>query len=252
MFSPIGLYRLRNAEAIQFLIDLKSLILTGFGNDTPEGVATALTNLTATTTDLDALFKTDPASLLSEALAEFDELRDTYLVGLRKWCDAATYHPDPTWREAGELLLHNINIYGTSPEKQAVAAETKIINSLLEDWSTKPELVTAAGKIGASVWTTALRNANNDYQAKSLERTNKEAATAFDFNMKEKRTEADAAYKELLSQLSAHYIVAKGAAPWDAIAAAVGRHTEKQDEVLAMRKGKRVAAAKKGAEAKQV
>ncbi|MCW3074368.1 MAG: hypothetical protein JWP69_1437 [Flaviaesturariibacter sp.] len=250
MFSPIGLYRLRNPEAIQFFIDLKSLILTGFGSTAvPEGVQTALDRLQAVTVQLDALFKTDPSSLLSDTLRELDEVRDDLLIGLRKWCDACSYHPNPAFRDAANTLLHNLKVYGPSPEKQPVATETKIISSLLEDWTTKPELAAAAQKIGTAEWTTALAAANTSYQTKSLERTGKEAAAAFDYNMRQKRTEADGAYKELLSQLSAHYIVAKGAAPWGDIAAAMGRHTEKQDEVLAMRKGRRAAAAKKEAKA---
>ncbi|RYY93184.1 MAG: hypothetical protein EOO11_20150, partial [Chitinophagaceae bacterium] len=112
MTTRLGLFRLRNAELIRYFTQLLALI-DASGSARPAPLEEAVAALRAQLNALNELYKTDPGSEHSEALALAEEERDNLVRGLYRYCEAFTYLTDPALHSAGKLLRSTIEVYGT-------------------------------------------------------------------------------------------------------------------------------------------
>ncbi|GAA4336219.1 DUF6261 family protein [Flaviaesturariibacter amylovorans] len=234
MLTKLSLSGLRNAELIQYLTQLLETIpATGL----PAPAAEAANGLRRVLTELDALHKTDPASLITDELIALDAERDALYTGLLAFCNSFSYHNDGELRKAGTDLQHALGVYGNAAEvtRQGYAAESTDIESLLTDLAA-PALSAATARTGATVWTAPLKTANDRFKARFLDRNDEAAAKEFTFTMKQKRKEAATAYELLRRKLNAAWEM--GAAELEAAIGKGNALTETYRELVAARKGR--------------
>jgi hypothetical protein len=234
MLTKLSLPGLRNAELLQYLTQLLDTVpSTGL----PAPVADAAARLGTVYRELDALYKTDPASLITEELTALDEERDALYTGLLAFCNSFSYHTDPGARKAGTDLQHALGMYGNATEvtRQGYAAESTDIDSLLADLAA-PALAAAVTRTGAVVWTGPLKAANDGFKQRFLDRNDEAASKEFAFTMKQKRNEAAAAYDGLVRKINAAWEM--GAADLETVIAKCNGLTETYRQMMAARKGR--------------
>ena len=245
MITSITLQRLRNAEALSFFTDLIQLL------DDSQQARTAVqaqyTTLATLTGELSALFVPDTASGLRDDIIAADDLRDQYLTGLIRYCDAFNYHPDPAKRQAAKTLGHSIGIYGSNIQRQSLNAESASISGILEDWAQKPELSAAAALIGTDEFVRALQAANTAFMDLYVQRTEVVAANTTDERMADKRTEAGSAWQSLRRKIDANYELNDGAEPWATLTSRINTLIDQYNALLASRTGRAAARKEKPA-----
>ncbi|RYZ22647.1 MAG: hypothetical protein EOO16_08305 [Chitinophagaceae bacterium] len=234
MLAKLSLSGLRNAEHLQYFNQLLQILPdTGL----PAPVAGAATQLRTQQGTMDALYKTDPSSRLTEELVALDEERDALYTGLLAFCNSFSYHSDADIRKAGTDLQHALGVYGSATEvtRQGYAAESTDINALLDDLS-RPELAAAVARIGASVWTVPLKTANDRFQQRFLDRSVEAAAKEFAFTMKQQRKKMAEAYDLLARKINAAWEM--GDAALEELIGKCNALTATYRQLLAVRKGR--------------
>lgn len=234
MITSIHLVNLRNSEFLQFSEDFLALVLL---ND-PRAlkVQPQYDKLRAATDTINALFKTDRGSLMTEELVALDERRDTAITGITLYVQSLTYHFNPAIRTQADTLVANLSNYDTGVAKQNYQAETAIISSILTDWTEKPTLKAAVTALNIADWQTELAEVNNAFNTKYLARTQELAAASPD-TLKEKRQEATLAYYTLRDFISSHYTLNEGAEPYNKTVNELNALITQYNTLLAGRKG---------------
>ncbi|HEY9115003.1 MAG TPA: DUF6261 family protein [Bacteroidales bacterium] len=200
MINFIDMRALRNAEFIQFVNNVSSIIQT---NDPAVlNVVAQLQAFKIKITELSGLFKNEQSSPLTEDVQLLDVRRDRSVTGLGAVIEGYTYYFQPEKAEAARLLQANMKLYGAIA-RQNYQAETALISEMMNDWENKPELVAALTLLDLVDWKDELYFANNSFNETWLARTH-EYATASPETLKQKRDETTAAYYELKKFLEAY------------------------------------------------
>ena len=213
MITAIDLTKLRNAEYLQLMTDVLTLV---FQNDpTTLKVLDEYKKLQASATAIDAIFKTKQSSPLTPIIEVLDLRRDHAIMGIFKTIEANTYHFTPTVKAAAAILGIHIGIYGVA---SAVAglnlqAETATVSSIVTDMETRADLVEAVTTLGLAPWVAELKTANQLLGDTYIQRTTELAGAGTD-NIKQKRLECNTAYYSLRDMLHSYNIITKGAAPY--------------------------------------
>jgi Family of unknown function (DUF6261) len=121
--------------------------------------------------------------------------------------NALSFHFDPAIATPAQVLQHNLKIYTTNIARENYNAETALINNLVTDWETKPELANALATLGITSWKDELKTANQLFNDRYIART-QDMATASVDNVKTKRLEGNTAYYELRDHINAHMTLA--------------------------------------------
>jgi hypothetical protein len=212
MIASIHLVNLRNSEFLQFSEDFLGLVLL---NDPRALKVQPQYDKFRTATDtINALFKADRGSLMTDELVLLDERRDTAITGITLHVQSLTYHFNPATRSLADVLAANLSNYDTGVAKQNYQAETAIISSILTDWTEKPALKAAISALNIADWQAELATANTAFNTKYLARTQELGAASPD-TIKEKRQEATLAYYTLRDFISSHYTLNEGAEPYN-------------------------------------
>lgn len=194
MIHAINLQRLRNSEFIQFSKNFANLIQQKDPNLL--NVAQLHTSYTTQVAELEELFKTPTGSPITAEMEELDYRRDEALTGLIASINAHAHHFFPLKKQAATALQNNLNLYNTGIQRENYQSETAIINNLINDWETKPELTTALTTLGLNEWTAELKEANLLFNEKYINRTQSYAAAPVD-NQKSKRVQVMKTFYEL-------------------------------------------------------
>lgn len=209
MINAINISILRNAEYLQFMKNVDSLV---HANDPVVlNVTTQLAALSNAITVLNGLFKTQLANEITEELVLIDERRDKAINGLGYVVTGYMYHFDPLLAQAAKVLNDNLKLYGSGIARQNYQAETATINSLVTDWETKPQLVDALLALQLNAWKDELNTANDLFDERYLARTQEYGAANPD-TIKEKREETNGVYYTLRDFLNSFSIVQPSAA----------------------------------------
>lgn len=234
MINSINLSNLRNPEFLQFSNDFLGIVQ--LNDPAALNVKAEFDDFTKVTNTIDALFKADRGSLITDELQAMDLRRDTAITGITGYVQSLTYHFNPITRQHAVTLAANLANYDAGVAKQNYQAETAIIKSILTDWTEKPALKAAIEALNIADWQAELADANTAFNSKYLARTQELGAASPD-TIKEKRQEATTAYYTLRDFISSHYILAKGAEPYKKAVNELNALITQYNNLLAGRRG---------------
>lgn len=234
MINAIDLRNLRNSEFLQFSNDFLGLVLL---ND-PRAlkVQPQYDNFKAAANTIEALFKADRGSLMTDELVALDERRDTAITGITAYVQSLTYHFKENTRAQAAALAANLANYDAGVAKQNYQSETAIINSILTDWTEKPALKAAVAALNIADWQAELADANTAFNARYLARTQEMGAASQD-TIKEKRQETTQAYYSLRDFINSYYTLNEGAEPYTKTVKELNALINQYNFLLANRKG---------------
>lgn len=201
MIDAIDLLNLRNDEHLQLMKDVGTLTLQ---ND-PEAlkIQAQYEALAMKNTELDALYKKQTASEFTKELEALDERRDRAIYGLQLVADGFQYHFEPTLSKAATRLSDNFKLYGDSIARQNLQSETNIINSIVSDFETQPDLADAIIALNLTAWKNELKTANSLFGTTYLKRTVEYSEVSKE-TLAGKRAEANQEYYKLRKHIEAN------------------------------------------------
>jgi len=173
--------------------------------------------------ELKSLYKSVQASSFSEKIIEADNWRDQILTGIITLVEANSSHYKEDWRAAANVLQKNILIYGTKIAKNDYQTETAKLESLTNDWRTKPELKQATDLLGIADWITELAQANDEFKKLYALRTD-EYSQRTDENMQSKRLEVNAAYEDLCKFLNSYAVINSKEAAYEVVISGINTY----------------------------
>lgn len=193
--------RFRNSEFLQYMKDVLELVNA---NDVESLQLTTQRDALATvTSQIDNLFQQEQSSGITQELINLDNRRDKAFMGIKASLEAYDYHYDERMQSASRSLLYNLNNYGTNIPRMNYQAETAVIDSMLSDWETETDLISAITTVGLANWIAELKTANAAFNDRYLARVSESAAnpaTSFT-SVREVATDA---YRELTAHVEAH------------------------------------------------
>lgn len=193
--------RYRNSEFLQYMKDVLELVNA---QDVDVLQLTAQRDALATVTNqIDDLFQQEKSSGITQELINLDARRDRAFMGIKANLEAHSYHYDDRLQSAANSLLFNLNNYGTNIPRMNYQAETAVIDSMISDWETETDLISAVTTVGLTNWVAELKTANQAFNQRYLARVSESAAnpaTSFT-SIREVATNA---YKSLTAHVQAH------------------------------------------------
>lgn len=142
---------------------------------------------------------------VSQDLSILDGGRDNCIMGLDIATRGFMRHYDNNIVQASTLLHNNIIQHGGSGGTIArlnLESETAVLDSIITDWESKPELIDAVIALNFQDWLTELKRLNTVFSEKLLERN--QANTEDHKSIKTTREEAIEIYKTLQNHIIAH------------------------------------------------
>ncbi|MCX8522307.1 DUF6261 family protein [Chryseobacterium formosus] len=231
--NAIELKLLRNAEYLQYVKDYLGII--NLNNPTQLGIDVKLSTFTNKISELESLYKKALASEKTQELLLIDERRDAAVTGLNYFLLSQTYHFEITKRKNAQLLLDNMNLYGSSIARLNYQAETATINNIIRDWENKPELIAAISTFNLTEWVYELKTSNEEFNTKYLSRT-QEYGDASPETIKLKREETNVAYYALRDRIDTlHLLVETPPSPYATVINQLNALTDQYNKLLVNR-----------------
>lgn len=231
--NAIELKLLRNAEYLQYVKDYLGII--NLNNPTQLGIEAKLNAFTGKITELEALYKKALASEKTQELLALDERRDDAINGIYYFLLSQTYHFEADKQQQAQLLLSNMELYGSGIARLNYQAETATLNNIIRDWENKPELTDAVSAFNLAAWVNELKNANEDFNTKYLLRT-QEYGNANPETIRMKRDETNAAYYALRDRIDAlHLLVETPPSPYETVINQLNALTDQYNKLLVNR-----------------
>ena len=161
-----------------------------------------------------------------------DERRDDAVNGIYYFLLGYTYHFEVDKQQKAQLLLTNMDLYGSGISRLNYQAETATLNNLLRDWENKPELADAITSFNLSSWVNELKTANEEFNTKYLSRT-QEYGDASPETIKTKRDETNTAYYALRDRIDAlHLLVETPPSPYATVINQLNALTDQYNKLL--------------------
>lgn len=204
MIDAIDLLRLRNGEFLQFATNFSALVESN--DPIALNVLKQHNDFKVAISVIEPLFKVERVNAITQQLVLFDERRDKAVTGLVTVIDGFCFHFNAMVAQAAKLLAADLLLFGAGVARQNYPAETALINGIINDWETKPELAGALALLGIEDWKDELKTANQVFDQKYLERV-KEYGAANPDTLKEKREETMNVYYELRKYLDANSVL---------------------------------------------
>ena len=215
MINSILLRELRNASYLQFQKDFLEIISRN--NPAVLQIETKYDELSAKTNELENLFKKVLANPISQELLVLDERRDAAVNGIYYVALGYSYHYDSNLKQAADVLLANIKLYGSGIARLNYQAETATINSLIHDWDNKPELTKAINTLDLKSWKGELESINIEFSTRYLDRT-QDYGNATPETLKIKREETNTVYYALRDRINAlHLLIETPPSPYSTV-----------------------------------
>ena len=200
MIQAIELYKLRNAEYLQFTTDV--LRIVNINNPTALQIQAKYDALNLFKNDLETLFKKSTTNPITTEIENLDKRRDNAVSGILAVINGNSYHFDNAISNQAKTLLDYLKIYSGNIVQENYNAETATINNMISDFETKPELTAAMTALNLTAWKNELKAANTDFSTQYIARTI-DLATASPDNLKSKRIESNNAFYELRNHIDA-------------------------------------------------
>ncbi len=107
----------------------------------------------------------------TQELIAIDLQRDEAIIGIVNNAESFTHHFDAAKQQAGQTIVNCMNKYGKRVHKMAYAIETEIVSKLITDLQTNPAISAAVTTLGLADWVNYLKDSNDQFNIKYLERT---------------------------------------------------------------------------------
>jgi hypothetical protein len=205
MIETVNLKDMRNAEYVQFSKDLAFIVLAN--DPAAMNVQEKYDAFVNKTAELEVLFKKSTENAITAEIEALDARRDRAISGMLMYINAMAFHFEPVVAAAAVALQKNLKIYTTNIAAENYNAETALINNLVSDWETKPELIDPLATLALVAWKDELKTANQLFNERYIARTQDMASASAD-NVKTKRTEGNQAYYELRNHINAYMTLA--------------------------------------------
>lgn len=238
MIYSIDLPKLRNGEFLQFMTD--ALGIVNLNNATTLQVKQQYTNLQTVNKSMEALFKVDTSSPVTEEIQALDARRDAAINGIMAVINGYTYHFNDATKAHAMALSHHLSTFGVSIAKNNYQSETAILRSIINDWNTQPELTAALTALNLTNWKKELETANTEFSSQYLIRT-QQLGAAEPVTMVDKRIEATNAYYALRDKIDAYHTINDGANPYGKAVKELNALIDQYNTLLAGRQGAAVA-----------
>lgn len=211
MINSIKLQSLRISEFIQLQRDTLAIVLTG----DPDAlmVRPLYAALLSKTDEIEGLFKLSQGSIITKEIQTLDDRRDRAINGVTLQIQALAYSADATVSNHAKVLETHLNLFGSGIAKDNYLSETTVLRNIINDWKTKPELLTAMTALQLTSWQTEMEQANNAF-SEAYSKRNDELAAAPLEKLKTLRLEGNDAYYKLRNRLNSHMDINDGAEPW--------------------------------------
>lgn len=168
MLTVPNLERYRQGDTIQYFSNVLSLI--------PEATAATLqvasqrTQLDTATKNLIEKWQPAVGSALTPEISALDTQRDMTFTGFKMTVDNwATNHYDPAWRQAAFIISDNIAGHGDKITVMRYQQQTATLNAIINDCL--GDHATHVATLGLTAWVTQIKNLNDTFNSKYLERT---------------------------------------------------------------------------------
>ena len=231
--NSIDLPKLRNAEYLQYMKDFAGII--NLNNPAALQIDAKLSAFNAKTVELENLFKKALANDRTKVILALDERRDDAINGISFFLQGYAYHFDADKKKNAQLLLANMNIYGSGIARQNYQSETATINNMLTDWGEKTDLIDAVTSFSLNTWVNELSDANTQFNTEYLSRT-QEYGDANPETIKSKREEVNVAYYALRDRIDAlHTLVETPPSPYTTVINQLNALTEQYNVLLLKR-----------------
>ncbi len=209
MIHSIHLASLRNAEYLQFITDIVTLIQ----KHDPATLLIQLSfqELQAKQQELSTLFKKQQSSELTEEIELLDKERDQALKGIFAIIKGYVHHYDAKVQSASEVLQEHLKHYGNQIIRQSYQAETATVHNIISGWEENETLSQALASLNLTTWKDHLKEKNTQFSQKYIDRT-QEYGQASPENIKTKRNETNAVYYQLKKIAEAHAVITPNAA----------------------------------------
>jgi hypothetical protein len=211
MIKAIVINNLRNAEYIQFIKDFSEIVLDN--SPTRLNVQAQYDKLQQGLAATEALYKQEQGSTLTEVVTAKDARRDKAITGFALTAEGFTYHFNADLAKHAGLLSRAIKQYGSGIARENYQAETAIIDNLLGDFNSQPQLQAAIEALGLKDWKDELAAANADFNAAYLLRTRQLGSVSKDtlFNQ---RQLCNSSYYQLRDFIGSYFTINNGTEPY--------------------------------------
>lgn len=234
MINGLTLNNLRNSEFAQFMTDTLELVKR---NDPVALQVEATYNaLLAENEVLTNLLKPEKGSPLTAQLEAADDRRDAAVTGINLVVSGFTTHPDPAISSQALTLQRHLALFGSgSLARENYQSETAGINSLVADWTNKPELAAAITALNLDGWKAELAEANKAFNDLYLSRTESDS-TANPVGVRAQRQRMAPLYYELRDLIVSYHTITKGAAPYGHVVNLLNALIERYNTLLSNRR----------------
>lgn len=211
MIKKFRIRVLRNSEFLRFLNNVLQIV--GLNGAKELLVENEFNDLKTKTLEAETFFKKIMANELTEELIDLDRKRDYLIISLEKLIEGSTNHYDEALGQHGRLLHAHLQQYGKGIAREAYQSETTILSSLVRDWETRADLSAAIKALQLEGWVTNLKDANTTFDARYVDRAQKEGNTITE-SLSSRRGEVTEAYNTLRDRLNAWHNVKYGEDPF--------------------------------------
>ena len=164
-----------------------------------------------------------------------DERRDNTINGIYYFLLSQTYHFEADKQQQAQLLLSNMELYGSGIARVNYQAETATLNNIIRDWQNKPELTDAVSSFNLSAWIKELKTVNEEFNTKYLSST-QEYGDANPETIKLKWEETNTAYYALKDRIDAlHLVVETPLSPYTTVINQLNALTDQYNKLLVSR-----------------
>lgn len=123
-------------------------------------------------------------------------------------------------------------MYGIGIARLNYPSETAILNNLLRDWESKPELTNAVNLFNIFGWVVEMKTANDEFNTKYLSRT-QEYGDANPETIKSKREEVNTEYYALRDRINAlHLLIETLPSPYNTVINQLNALTDQYNKLL--------------------
>ncbi len=207
MISAIDLKLLRNPEYIQFMKGVTSIVRSY--DPANLKVQPQFDEMQRQVIGLEDIYISEIGSAITMEVTAMDNRRDRAVVGLGLVVNALTYHFNAETAKQAESIKRVMDKYGSGIARENYQAETAIIDNLVADLDSKPEIAAALAALQLQDWKKELQAANREFDDAYMKRT-KELGAAGKDTLLAKRVETNNAYYRLRDFINSYYTIYEG------------------------------------------